>query len=118
VFVEGLDDLVFALVHAEGGELEDENVFVFIDDEAAEEVALGVDEAKARGVGKVLAAVGMGFGNALAKEVGADVDAFAGEKADADFGFGVPEADTDEALAMVLYLNDGAILNFGGGAQH
>ena len=65
--------------------MDDEDVFVFVNDEAAKEVALGVDEAKAGGVGQVFLAKGVGLANTLAKEFGANLDSFAGKKADADF---------------------------------
>jgi hypothetical protein len=114
---EDLHDLRFALIHAEGGELDDENVFVFVDDEAAQEVALGVDEAKAGGLGKVFLAEGVGLANAFAKEFGADLDSFAGEKADANFGFGVPKADANEALAVVLHLHQRTVVDVSSGAE-
>jgi len=116
-FGEDVHDLPFAPVHAECGELDDEDVFVSVNDEAAEEVALGVDEAKAGGLGKVFLAEGVGLANAFAKEFGADLDSFAGEKADANFGFGVPKADANEALAVVLHLHQRTVVDVSSGAE-
>jgi hypothetical protein len=109
--------LRFSLVHAEGGKLDDEDVFVFVNDEAAEEVALGVDEAKAGGLGQVFLAEGVGRADAFAKEFRADLDSFAREEADANFGFGVPKADADEALAVVLHLHQRAVVDVSSGAE-
>jgi len=97
--------------------LEDEDVFVFVDDEAAEEVALGVDDAEAGGAGEVALAQGVGLADALAEEFGVNLGALAGQEADADFGFGVVEADADEALAVVFDLDDGAIFQVRSGAR-
>jgi len=40
-FLQGGDDVSLAQVHAERGDLDDEDVLIFVHDEAAEEIALG-----------------------------------------------------------------------------
>ena len=103
------NDEGFALVHAEGGDLDDEDVFVLVDDEAAEGVALGVDDAEGGGGGHVLAAHGEGGADAALEEGFVEVDAVDGEEADVDLGPGVEDAGAKEALAVVFDLDEFAV---------
>ena len=50
--LERFDDHCFALIHAEGGDLHDENVSVFIHDQSAQKIALSIDDAKRGGPGQ------------------------------------------------------------------
>ncbi len=99
-----------ALVHAERGGLQDENVFVFVDDEAAEEIALGVDDAKGSGAGQMLLPDGERGANAFFKKCLVNRDALGGEQTDGNFGFGIVKARAEETLAVVLDLHDRAVV--------
>ena len=48
-----LDDHLLALVHAERGDLQDQNVRVFVNDQSAEKIALRVDDAKRSRAGQM-----------------------------------------------------------------
>jgi len=109
--------LRFPFVHAERGNLDDEDVFVFVDDEAAEEIAFGVDDAEGGGAGQMALAHGERFADALFKKGFVDVDAVRGKDADVDFGFGIEKAGAEEALAVVLDLGEFAIAGLGGHAE-
>ena len=84
-FLESGDNLCFAFVHAKGRNLDDEHVFVFIDNQAAEKIALGVDHAERGGVWQVALPHGQSFADALLEEGFVDLDAFCRKDADVDF---------------------------------
>ena len=107
-----------ALVHAEGGNLDDEHVGVFVHDQAAEKIAFGVDHAKGGGLGKMFLADGQRRADAPDKKVAVDLHPLRGKDADLDFGFGIVEADAEETLAMVLDLHQRAIGGGRGQAQN
>jgi hypothetical protein len=111
-FFQGGDDVGLAQIHAERGDLDDEDVLVFIDDEAAEEIALGIDDAEGGGAGQVAFADGEGGTDAFLKKFFVGADAVEREEADADLGFGIVKAGAEQALAVVLDLYEVAI---GGG---
>ena len=45
---------MLALVHAKGGSLDDQDIFVFIDDKAAKEIAFSVDDTEGSRVWQML----------------------------------------------------------------
>jgi len=111
------DDLRFPLIHAEGGNLDDEHVFVFVDNEAAKKITFGVDDAGGGGVRQMVLAHGECFADALFEEGFVDIRAIRRQDADVDFGFGIEKADAEQALAMVLDLGEFAVTGLGGHAE-
>ncbi len=108
-FFEGFRDGGEAAVHGEGEEFDDGEVAKFVDDEAGEGVAFGVDDAVGVGGGvevEPIFAEGDGGGKAVGDEGFVDGGAVEGEHAEADGGvegkeggaegFGVAVVDGDE----------------------
>ena len=118
IFCSAATIMRFALVHAERGNLHDEHVLVFVHDEAAEEIALGIDHAEGGGVGHVLLPDGERVANAFLEKGFVDLDAFRREDADVDFRFGIEKADAEQALAMVFDLDEFAVAGVRGQAEN
>ena len=59
---------MLALVHAKGGSLDDQDIFVFIDDKAAKEIAFSVDDTEGSSVWQVLLSDDQGRAYSLLKE--------------------------------------------------
>lgn len=115
--LEHVNDVGLAGLHAEGGKLEGKDILVFVDDEAAEEVAFGVYDTEGSGVRQGAFAEVEGFADALF-EIGAiDFDPVGVDEPDVDLGFTVVEANAEEAMAMILHLDGGAVCGSAGEAQ-
>ena len=106
------EDHRLALVHAERGGLDDEDVFVFVHDEAAEEIALGVDDPEGGSVGQMSLPDRERRADAPFEECLVHLDPVRREDADVDPGPGIVEAGAEKALAMVFNLDELAV---GGG---
>jgi hypothetical protein len=100
------DDLGLAFVHAQRGGLQHEDVLILVHDEAAEEIAFGVDHAERRGLGQVTFANGQSLADATFKESEVDVIPVVREETDVDLGFGIVKADAQKTLTVVLNLHD------------
>ena len=109
IFCSAATIMRLALVHAERGNLHDQHVLVFVHDEAAQEIALGVDDAEGGGLGQMPFADGERGADAFLKKCFVDLDAFRREHADVDLGFGIVKADAEQPLAMVFDLHERAV---------
>lgn len=89
--------------------MDDEDVFVFVHDKAAEEIALSIDDAEGSRVGEMFLSEGQRRPDSFFKEGLIYFDAFRGEDANLDFGFGVVKSDAKETLTMVFDLDEFAI---------
>jgi hypothetical protein len=89
--------------------LDNEDVFVLINDEAAEEIAFGIDDTERCRVWEMLLPYCERSANALFEEGLIYFDAFGAKDADIDSGFGIVEADAQKTLAMVFDLNQFAV---------
>ena len=83
---ERVDNFRLATIHAKGTGLNHERIAVFVDDQAAEKIALGVHNTKGRRLRKVTLANGQGRPDAFAKEIGVNGPSLAGQHSDADAG--------------------------------
>jgi hypothetical protein len=110
--------VVLPLLHAEGGDLDHQHVLVFVHDQAAEEIALGVDRAIRRSAGHVAFAHGARGADALLEEVGVRLHAVHVQHADLDLGAGIVEAHAEHPVAGVLHLDEVAVVGGTGQAMH
>ncbi len=116
-FNQGVEDKRFALVHRQRRNLHDEDVGIFVDDEAAQKIALGVDDAKGVSFGQMPFSDVEGGADATDKKGEVDLDLFRRNHADADLGLGIVKADAKESLAMVFDLDEHAVFRRSGEAD-
>ncbi len=116
-FLQRGDDLLLALLHAERGNLEREHVLVFVHDQAAEEIALGIHNPERCGVGQVFLTHDQGGADAFLEKVLVHFHPFGRKHADVDAGFGIVVAHAQQTLAMVFDLDHFAVAGLGGHAQ-
>ncbi len=114
---EGGDDLVLSLLHAEGRNLHHKNVLVFVHDQAAKEIALGIDDAKRGRVGQVALPHCQGTLDALLEERLVHLDTIGRKQADVNPRFGVEEAHAQQPLAVILDLDELAVCGRCGNAK-
>ena len=115
--MERRQDEGFALIHAQGRGLNDQDVLKIIDDEAAEEVALGVDDAEGGGARQMSLAHRQGGPDAILEERLVHFDAVGRQEAHVDLGFGVEETDPEQTLTVVLELYQAPVRGRLGEAQ-
>lgn len=98
--------------------MQHQHVLVLVHDQAAQEIALGIYHAEGGCAGHVLRAHGQGFANALLEKVLIDFHTLGCEHAHPDARLGIPVADAEQALAVVLHLHNAAVGRFAGHAEH
>ena len=76
---------LLALVHAEGRDLHDQNIGIFVNDQSTEKIAFGIDDAKGGGARKMPLPDGQGLAEPALEKAGVDGDAFRIEDARLDF---------------------------------
>ena len=106
-----------ALVHSDGGGLQHQHVLVFVHDESAKKIALGIDDAEGGCRRQVPASHGERHADAFLKKRLVHRYPARRQHPDVDFGFGVVEADAEKTLAMVLDLHQFTVAGGPGQAQ-
>lgn len=104
--LEGSEDKGFSLVHSQRRSLDYKDIFVFVDNEAAQEIAFSVDDAERGGVREMFLSNSQGRANAYFEKRLIYLDAFRGKDADVDFGSRIVKSDAKQALTVVLYLDE------------
>ncbi len=107
-----------AQVHAQRGNLDHEHVFVFVHDQAAQEIAFGVDHAERGGARHVFLPDGQRRAEALLEECRVGDDPIRREQADVDLGAGIVKARAQQTLAVILDLDEVAIADRLREAEH
>ena len=107
--LQGCNDLRFVPVHAQRRNLNDQNVFIFVDNQSTHEIAFGIDDAERGGIGQMAPADFQGGADARFEEGLIDLDAFGCQDPDVYFRFGIENSHTQETLAMVFYLDEVAV---------
>ena len=121
--LESGDDHRFTLVHAERRGLQHQHILVFVHDESAEKIALGIDHSEGSGFRQMLFPHLQRCANALLEKRFIHGDPLRREHPDVDFRFRIVETDAEQTLAMVFDLDklavsgrlrkpqDGALIN-------
>jgi hypothetical protein len=124
------DDVRLAPVHAQRGRLHHQHVLVFVHDQPAQQVALGIDHAEGTRLRQAPPPDRERRANSFLEERLVHLDALRRDHADVDLRLGIVEADPQQPLAMVLHLHDvavgsrlgeaddGAVVNPGMPGQH
>jgi len=89
--------------------LDDKDIFVFIDDEAAKKIAFSIDDAEGRGVGKVFLPDSERRANSFLEKALVYFDTLRRKDANVNPGPGVIEANAEKALTMVFHLDQLAV---------
>jgi hypothetical protein len=109
--LQGRQDHRLALVHAQRGDLHDQYVLVFVHDEAAQEIALGIHGAK-RGRGRqMFLPDNQGGPDAFFEKNFIHLHAFRRQQANIYFRVRIVKTHAEQPLAMVFDLDERAIGN-------
>ena len=87
------------------GNLHNQHVFVFVHDEAAQEIALRIHDAERCGSGHVPLPDGERGADAFLEKLLGHLNAFRRKDADIDLGAGIVEAHAEQPLAVVFDLH-------------
>ena len=121
--LESGDHHRFTLVHAQRRRLQHQHILVFVHDQSAEKIALGIDHSEGSGFRQMLFPHLQRGANALLEERFIHGHPLRREHADVDFRFRIVETDAKQTLAMVFELDklavsgrlrepqDGALIN-------
>ncbi len=104
--LEGFNDHGLALIHTQRGSLEDEHIFIFVNDEPAEEIAFGVHDPEGGGTRHGMAAHLQGGLDAFFEKFGVEGQFFpTGQKTYTYLGFGIEKSASYEVIAGVQDLH-------------
>ena len=121
--MESRDHQRFTLVHAQRRGLQHQHILVFVHDQSAEKIALGIDHSEGSGFRQMRFPHLQCGANALLEKRFIHGDPLRREQSDVDFRFRIVEADAEQTLAMVFDLDklavsrrlrepqDGALIN-------
>ena len=117
-FLQGGHNVCFASVHAECGDLHDQDILIFVHDQAAQKVTFGIDHPEGGGVRQMALPHGERRADSLLKECLIRNDPVLGKQTDIDFGLGIVKAGAEQSLAVILDLHKIAIGSRAGQAEH
>ena len=109
-FLKRGDNHVLPQIHSERGGLHDEDVLVFIHDQATEQIALGVDDAEGSRRRHIALAHRERGPDAFLEELRVQFHAVVREHADVDLRFGIVETGAEKTLTMILHLHQVAVV--------